>query len=102
MARAKIEFSVPNWNLMAPGDGRAAYGSVGRATPTCNGAPNAMAKQPTKPQLHSWSIYRLRGIPELVGTVHAEPDEQAAIKRAFVEFEIPANQRDRLVPRRLD
>jgi hypothetical protein len=48
MARAKIEFSALNWNLMAPGDRRAAYGSVGRATPTCNGAPNAMAKQPNR------------------------------------------------------
>jgi hypothetical protein len=59
----------------------------------------AMAKQPN----HSWSIYRLRGTPaQLVGLVHGQPDEQAAIAKAIEEFKIPANQRDRLIARRLD
>jgi hypothetical protein len=61
-----------------------------------------MAKRPTKPETHSWSIYRLRGTPaQLVGIVHGEPDEQAAIKRAIEEFKIPESQRTRLVARPL-
>jgi hypothetical protein len=62
-----------------------------------------MAKRPTKPPNHSWSVYRLRGTPaQLVGIVYDQPDEQAAIKRAIQEFNVPENQRDRLIARRRD
>jgi hypothetical protein len=62
-----------------------------------------MAKQPTKQQKHSWSVYRLRGTPaQLIGIVYDQPDEGAAIKRAIEEFKVPANQHDRLIARRRD
>jgi hypothetical protein len=62
-----------------------------------------MAKPTTKRDNRSWSVYRLRGTPaQLVGIVHIQPDEQAAIKLAIEEFKIPENQRSRLIARRLD
>jgi hypothetical protein len=60
-----------------------------------------MAKRPTEQQTHYWSIYRLRGTPaQLIGIVHNQPDEQAAIKLAIEEFKTPENQRNRLIARR--
>ena len=62
-----------------------------------------MAKRPTKQPDHSWAVYRLRGTPaQLIGIVHDQPDEQAAINHAIEEFKVPANQRDRLIARRRD
>jgi hypothetical protein len=62
-----------------------------------------MAKRPTQQPNHSWSVYRLRGTPaQLVGIFYDQPDEQAAIKRAIEEFNVPENQRDRLIARRRD
>jgi hypothetical protein len=62
-----------------------------------------MAKRPTEQQSHSWSIYRLRGTPaQLLGIVHGQPDERAAIQKAIEEFKIPENHRNRLIARRLD
>jgi hypothetical protein len=62
-----------------------------------------IAKQPTKPRTHSWSIYRLRGTPaQLIGIVYDQPDEASAIAKAIEDFRIPENQRKRLIARRLD
>ena len=63
-----------------------------------------MAKQPSKPQSnHSWAIYHIRGTPaQFIGLVFDQPDEQAAIKKAIEEYNVPANQRDRLMARRRD
>jgi hypothetical protein len=63
-----------------------------------------MAKPTTKQaERHSWSIDRLRGTPaQLLGLVHDQPDEQAAIKKAIEAFRVPENQRTRLIARRLD
>ena len=62
-----------------------------------------MPKHPTKQQTHSWAVYLLRATPaRLIGIVHDQPDEMAAIKRAIDEFKVPENQRGRLIARRRD
>ena len=49
------------------------------------------------------SIYRLRGtLAQLIGIVYDQPDEQGAIKKAIEEYEVPANQHERLIARRRD
>jgi hypothetical protein len=63
----------------------------------------AMANRPTKRPTHSWAIYRLRGTPaQFIGVVYDQPDEQAAIKEVIEEYDVPANQHDRLLARRRD
>jgi hypothetical protein len=62
-----------------------------------------MPKQPTKQRNPSWAVYHIRGTPaQFVGIVYDQPDERAAIKRAIEEFEVPANQRNRLMAQRRD
>jgi hypothetical protein len=62
-----------------------------------------MAKAPTKQQTHSWAVYHLKGTPaQFIGIVYNQPDEQAAIRAAIEEYDIPANQHDRLIARRRD
>jgi hypothetical protein len=62
-----------------------------------------MAKQPTKQNLHSWAGYHIRHTPaKFVGLVHNEPDAESAIKQAIVEYDVPPNERGRLIsPRRI-
>jgi hypothetical protein len=62
-----------------------------------------MAKRPTKPELHSWAVYHLKGAPaRLVGIVWNQPDEKSAIAAAIEEYKVPANQRGRLIAQRRD
>jgi hypothetical protein len=63
-----------------------------------------MPKRPTKEsERHSWAVYHSRGTPALfVGVIDNAPDEQTAIARAIVEYDVPLNEHRRLMAQRRD
>ena len=53
----------------------------------------------SKPQQgHSWAVYHIKGTPaKLAGIIDNAPDEQTAIARVIVEYDVPPNESGRLM-----
>ncbi len=60
-----------------------------------------MAKQPAEQQSHSWAIYHIKET-KFIGLIHDAPDEQTAIERAIKKYQVPPNERGRLMAQRRD
>jgi hypothetical protein len=64
-----------------------------------------MAKRPTKqqqpPRGHSWSVYHIKHTPaKLAGIIDNAPDAETANSRAIEEYQVPPNERGRLIAHR--
>jgi hypothetical protein len=61
-----------------------------------------LAKKPTKQRTYSWAVYHIAAKQKYVGVVHDQPDADSAIKAAIAEYNVPPNERGRLMAQRRD
>ncbi len=64
-----------------------------------------MAKQqvPFKQKTHIWAVYHTMGTSaKFMGFIYGAPDEQTAIARAIEKYNVPPNERGRLMAKRRD